>query len=142
MHREASIEIHASPEAVYDLVADLPRMGEWSPENIGGEWQGGGSGTVGDRFLGHNRAGERTWSAPVMVTQAERGRCFAFVIGPDDGPYVRWTYRLEPSGAGTRVTEVWDGGTAPAGAAELDPGTTGRAGALTTLAALKATAEG
>jgi len=31
MHREASIEIQASPEAVYDLVADLPRMGEWSP---------------------------------------------------------------------------------------------------------------
>jgi len=28
MHREASIEIQASPEAVYDLVADLPRMGE------------------------------------------------------------------------------------------------------------------
>ena len=21
---------------------------------------------------------------------------------------MRWTYRLEPSGAGTRVTEVWD----------------------------------
>jgi hypothetical protein len=108
MHREASIEIQASPEAVYDLVSDLPRMGEWSPENIGGEWQGGGSGKVGDRFTGHNRAGERTWSAPVMVTVAERGRCFAFVIGPDAGPYVRWTYRLEPSGAGTRVTEVWD----------------------------------
>jgi Polyketide cyclase / dehydrase and lipid transport len=49
MHREASIEIHASPEAVYDLISDLPRMGEWSPENIGGEWQGGGSGQVGDR---------------------------------------------------------------------------------------------
>jgi hypothetical protein len=108
MHREASIEIQASPEAVYDLVSDLPRMGEWSPENIGGEWQGGGSGQVGERFIGHNRAGERTWSAPVMVTVAERGRCFAFVIGPDAGPYVRWTYRLEPSGAGTRVTEVWD----------------------------------
>src|SRR5215831_398879 len=68
MHREASIEIHASPEAVYDLVSALPRMGEWSPENIGGEWQGGGSGQVGDRFLGHNRAGERAWSVPVMVT--------------------------------------------------------------------------
>jgi hypothetical protein len=108
MHREASTEINASPEAVYDLVADLPRMGEWSPENIGGEWQGGGSGKVGDRFIGHNRAGERTWSAPVMVTVAERGRCFEFVIGSDDGPYVRWTYRLEPRGAGTRVTEVWD----------------------------------
>ena len=39
MHREARIEIQASPEAVYDLVSVLPRMGEWSPENIGGEWQ-------------------------------------------------------------------------------------------------------
>ena len=44
----------------------------------------------------------------VMVTVAERSRCFEFVIGPDDGPYVRWTYRLEPSGGGTRVTEIWD----------------------------------
>ena len=50
MHREASIEINASPEAVYDLVSDLPRMGEWSPENVGGEWQGGGRGQVGDHW--------------------------------------------------------------------------------------------
>ena len=35
----------------------LTRMGEWSPENIGGEWDHGGSGEVGDRSLGHNRAG-------------------------------------------------------------------------------------
>ena len=34
MHREASIEIQASPDAIYDLVSNLPRMGEWSPENI------------------------------------------------------------------------------------------------------------
>ena len=59
MHREASLEINAAPETVYDLVSNLARMGEWSPENIGGEWQGGGSGKAGDRFLGHNRAGER-----------------------------------------------------------------------------------
>jgi len=148
MHREASIEIHASPEAVYDLVSDLPRMGEWSPENIGGEWQGGSSGKVGDRFLGHNRAGERTWSAPVMVTQAERGRCFAFVIGPDHGPYVRWTYRLEPSGTGTRVTEVWEVEKLPPALqswtqAQLDERARYTEGMLTTtLAALKATAEG
>ncbi len=71
MHREASIEIHASPDAIYDLVSDLPRMGEWSPENIGGEWLGGGSGKVGDRFIGHNRTPERAWSVPVMVTIAE-----------------------------------------------------------------------
>ena len=108
MHREASIAIHASPDAIYDLISDLPRMGEWSPENIGGEWQGGGSGKVGDRYIGHNRTAERSWSVPVMVAVAERGRCFEFVTRPDEGPYVRWTYRLEPSGSGTRVTEIWD----------------------------------
>jgi Polyketide cyclase / dehydrase and lipid transport len=147
MHREASIEIQASPEAVYDLVSDLSRMGEWSPENIGGEWQGG-SGKVGDRFLGHNRTRERAWSVPVMVTVAERGRCFEFVTHPDDGPYVRWTYRLEPSGSGTRVTEIWN-------VEQLSPGRRGQTQAqldersrytegmlATTLAALKATAEG
>ena len=148
MHREASIEINASPEAIYDLISALQRMGEWSPENIGGEWQGSGSGQVGDRFLGHNRAGERFWLVPVMVTVAERGRRFEFVTHPDDGPYVRWTYRLEPSGSGTRVTEIWD-------VEQLSPGRRGQTQAqldersrytegmlATTLAVLKATAEG
>src|SRR5262245_43848302 len=108
----------------------------------------GSSGKVGDRFLGHNRTSERAWSVPVMVTVAERGRCFEFVTRPDEGPYVRWTYRLEPSGTGTRVTEIWD-------VEQLSPGrrhhtqaqldersryTEGMLGA--TLAALKATAEG
>ena len=100
MHREASIEIQASPEAVYDLVADLPRMGEWSPENIGGEWQGSGSGKVGDRFLGHNRTSARSWSVPVMVTVAERGRCFAFVTHPDDGSATQVMLLLSPDCSG------------------------------------------
>ena len=70
MHSEASIEINASPEAVYALVSDLPRMEEWSPENIGGEWQGGGSGNVGDRYIGHNRTSARV----VGAGDGHRGR--------------------------------------------------------------------
>ncbi|NCG39185.1 MAG: hypothetical protein GWP48_16920, partial [Actinobacteria bacterium] len=34
-YQEASIEVAASPEAVYDLVSDLVRMAEWSPESTG-----------------------------------------------------------------------------------------------------------
>ncbi len=148
MHREASIEINASPEAIYDLVSDLPRMGEWSPENTGGEWQNGGSGNVGDRYIGHNQAGERSWSVPVMVTVADRGREFEFVTRPDEGPCVRWTYKLEPSASGTRVTEVWDVEKLPATLEgrpqeQLDGRSEQVAAALaTTLAAVKATAEG
>ena len=148
MHREASIEINASPEAVYDLVSDLPRMGEWSPENIGGEWQGGGNGKVGDRYIGHNRTSERSWSVPVLVTVAERGRCFAFVTRPDEGLYVRWTYRLEPSGAGTQVTEIWEVEQLPPAMQNATPEQLEARARYTedmlinTLAALKATAEG
>jgi hypothetical protein len=148
MHREASIEIQASPETVYALVSDLPRMGEWSPENSGGEWQGGGSGKVGDRYIGHNRTSDRSWSVPVLVTVAERGRCFEFVTRPDEGPYVRWTYRLEPSGSGTRVTEIWDVEQLPPAMQQATPEQLEARARYTeemlikTLTAIKATAEG
>jgi hypothetical protein len=48
---------------------------------------------VGDCYIGRKRAGECSWSGPVMVTVAELGRCFELVTRPDEGPYVRWTYR-------------------------------------------------
>ena len=66
---------------------------------------------------------------------------------PDEGPYVRWTYRLEPSGAGTRVTEVWDVEKLPpamqsATQEQLEARRYTEAMLATTLAAVKATAEG
>jgi hypothetical protein len=85
---------------------------------------------------------------PVLVTVAERGRCFEFVTRPDEGPYVRWTYRLEPSGTGTRVTEIWDVEQLPpamqnATQEQLDARARYTEEMLIkTLAAIKATAEG
>ena len=38
---EVSTTIAAPPESVYALVADLSRMGEWSPETTGVTWLGG-----------------------------------------------------------------------------------------------------
>jgi hypothetical protein len=61
---------------------------------------------------------------------------------------VRWTYRLEPSGTGTRVTEVWDVEKLPPTLqnwtqAQLDERVRHTEAMLTkTLAAIKATAEG
>lgn len=49
-------EVSASPEKVWSLVTDLPRMGEWSPENLGGEWLDGATGAaVGAKFRGNNK---------------------------------------------------------------------------------------
>ena len=107
MYHEASIEIDATPEQVYDTITDLTRMGEWSPENRGGQWLDGGSGAVGDCFEGHNQIGERQWSVVAQVTRAERGTEFQFVTGDPAAPFVRWSYRLSGSES-TTLTEVWD----------------------------------
>ncbi|MEY3619020.1 MAG: hypothetical protein RL726_1718, partial [Actinomycetota bacterium] len=61
-----SKEIAASPEVVWEMVSDLTRMGEWSPENKGGEWIKGATGpAVGASFKGRNSNGKKSWSTTV-----------------------------------------------------------------------------
>ncbi len=104
---EASVEIAASPEAVYALVSDLPRMGEWSPENQGGTWLDGGTGNVGDWFEGFNKSGEREWLRPVEVAVADPGKDFTIAVTGVEANCTWWSYEMEPSGAGTKLTERW-----------------------------------
>jgi hypothetical protein len=59
-----SLDVNAPAAVVYALVADLPAMGQWSPECFAVEWRGGASEpAVGSKFKGHNRIGRRKWSA-------------------------------------------------------------------------------
>lgn len=108
-YHEASIDIDASSEAVYDLVSDISRMGEWSPEAVGGTWADGATGQVGDWFEGLNSTPDRDWARQCQVAAAERGRDFTFVVGGIDDNCTWWSYEMEPLGAGgsTRLTERW-----------------------------------
>ncbi len=107
---EARQHIEKSPEEVYDLVSDVTRMGEWSPECVGGEWLDGATGpTVGARFRGRNRHGRARWSTKPRVVVADRGRKFEFVVpSPLGRDNTRWTYRFEPRGTGTEVIESFE----------------------------------
>jgi len=110
----ASVVVAAPPLAVYDLIADMPAMGEISPQCTGGEWETDERG-VGARFVGSNTAGERTWQARMRVCVADPGREFAWEnLGSPDDPVsddavalVRWGYAFEPVEGGTRVVESW-----------------------------------
>ena len=52
--------VTARPELVWDLVADVTRVGEWSPECIRAAWLGDpGRPQPGARFTGRNRIAER-----------------------------------------------------------------------------------
>jgi hypothetical protein len=106
------IVIDATPEHIYDLVAELPRMGEWSPECQRVEWVDGTTGpAVGATFVGHNRGGPRglmKWSRRGRVLVADPGLEFAFVTEEGGRESTQWRYLFEAVDGGTRVTESYD----------------------------------
>jgi Polyketide cyclase / dehydrase and lipid transport len=100
--------IRAGARELYDLVSDLPRMGEWSPENTGGTWVNGAQGpVVGARFKGSNRSGRFRWHTDVVVTVANPGEQFAFDVTLGPFKIANWEYRFEHDGAMTAVVETW-----------------------------------
>ncbi len=103
----SSIEIEATPDRVYDLVVDVARMGEWSPEATGtmgdpGEVQ------VGDHFWGLNRKGVWRWFTRCTVLEAQRGKHFVFDVDFPPSPVSRWTYEFQATDTGCVVTETWE----------------------------------
>src|SRR3954469_24242902 len=93
---EAMTTIAADPVKVYHLVTDLPRMGEWSPENTGGKWIGGGPGGGGGaRFRGTNKRGPLRWSTTCEVTEATPGKRFAFDVTYGPITISHWDYTFD-----------------------------------------------
>jgi hypothetical protein len=108
----AETVVSAAPEHLYGLVADLPRMGEWSPECRRVEWEEGANGpAVGVTFVGHNKGGPRglmKWSRRGRVLVADTGREFAFVTEEGGRDSTVWRYRFEAIDGGTKVTESYE----------------------------------
>lgn len=95
-------------QVLYALVSDVTRMGQWSPENVGGTWRGSSTTpSVGARFRGSNRRGWRRWSTSCTVVAADPGRRFAFDVRVAGIPASRWTYEFGADGETTTVTETW-----------------------------------
>jgi hypothetical protein len=101
-----SVTIAAPPDAVWALVTDLGRMGEWSPETTSCRWFGRRKGPeVGATFIGWNKRGWARWATTCAVERADPGRAFGWRVRETG---VRWGYELEPDGDGTRLTETRD----------------------------------
>lgn len=106
----ASIEIAAPPEVVYELITDITRMGEWSPECYRCTWLGDADAAApGARFRGYNKVGSYQWERTAVITSAEPGRLFAFTTvhdktGKDE---TAWRYDLRAVPAGTLLTESY-----------------------------------
>ncbi|MCP3912195.1 MAG: SRPBCC family protein [Actinomycetia bacterium] len=101
--------IKAPASLVWEMVSDLPRMGDWSPENQGGQWIGGGSGpAAGAKFRGENQHEKKSWKTTVTVLDATPAERFSFRSSIMGVGLAEWSYDIEPTPEGCCVTETWD----------------------------------
>ena len=107
-----SVQIAATPEAVYALITDLPVLAELAEENVRMRWRKGSAAQPGAVFVGHNRNGWRRWSTTCTVTDARPGETFAFDVRSGPIPVAHWAYQISPDSegrGGCGVTEsTWD----------------------------------
>src|SRR5260370_42501906 len=99
-----SIVIARPPEVLYDMVADVTRMGEWSPVCKACWWDEGDGPRTGAWFNGRNELPERTWETRSQVVAADRGREVAFLGGGGGG---RRGDAATAAAAGTQATGAW-----------------------------------
>src|SRR5580658_2667235 len=110
---EVRVELDGSPEEIWGLITDVPRIGKWSPECVDGWWvdREGHLPRVGARFEGHNRfPGGFEATVPCVVTEADRPESFSWVTLDRDQVVERpgsiWRYRLHPSETAGRTTVI------------------------------------
>lgn len=98
---EESIEINAPAEAVWSVISDLKRMGEWSPQCKKMFIRGGNVG-VGTRTININRRGPLVWPTTSKVIRFEPNKALSFRVSEN---HTVWSYAITPSGDGVTLTE-------------------------------------
>jgi Polyketide cyclase / dehydrase and lipid transport len=108
---QVDVFIEADAGRLYQMVSDLPRIGEWSPECERVDWEGEiSTPSEGSTFVGHNAVGPGRrirYSRHGRVLAAQPGRDFAFVTDEGGRESTVWRYQFQPEAGGTRVTESY-----------------------------------
>lgn len=146
---EDSIDIHAPVSRVWDLVCDVRRYPEWSPQVVSTRLRDGAEEVaLGVQFTNLNREGDLEWKTRAEIVRFSVEREVAFRVEEN---WVVWGFSLEPTADGTRLVQRRE---APDGVSELSAQLTDgfmggqeaftaamRAGMRQTLAGIKAAAE-
>ena len=98
---EESIRVDATAAAVWAVVSDLPRMGEWSPECF---WMRvwGREVRQGAWVTGLNRRRWVVWPTNSRIHLYDAERAIGWTVLENRA---RWSYHLEPDDTGTTLTE-------------------------------------
>ncbi|MEE4025256.1 SRPBCC family protein [Gordonia sp. PKS22-38] len=101
--------VNATPQAVYDLISDVTRTPDLSPDVVSCTWLGGATGpAVGAEFKAVNDGRSRpNWSNRPIVAVCEPGREFAFRRTEAFAGTILWRYELIAENGGTRIRESY-----------------------------------
>ena len=116
MTQTVSRDIAASPEAVWELVSDITRIGDWSPECYRCEWDAGQVPGLGATFTGYNRFGDTEWSNRSTIVEwvpLERVAWEVRLTGRAAEKFgsnaaTRWGFTIERIVTGARLSQVTD----------------------------------
>jgi uncharacterized protein YndB with AHSA1/START domain len=98
-----SIEIAAPTALVWELVSDVCRMPEWSPQVRSTRLRTGFERVdLGAQFTNLNQDGELEWVTHGEIVRLRPEQELAFRIEEN---WVVWSFRLEPTEAGTWLTQ-------------------------------------
>lgn len=106
LDRDARSAVLPAPaQLLWQVVSDVTRTPEMSPEIAACRWLDGASGpAVGARFEAVNTVNGKSWKNRPVVTEVEPGRVFAFARTEPFAGTVAWRWTFEPEAVGTRVT--------------------------------------
>jgi uncharacterized protein YndB with AHSA1/START domain len=100
---EDRIEIDAPVARVWELVSDVRRMPEWSPQVISTRLRAGFDECAeGTEFTNRNHEGELEWNTHGEITRYDAEQAIAFRIAEN---WVVWSFLLEPADGGTVLTQ-------------------------------------
>ncbi|MEV0028602.1 SRPBCC family protein [Nocardia sp. NPDC050793] len=102
-HLEATVDIAAPPERVWQIVSDLKRMPEFSPMTV--RMIPLGTPKAGTWTVNWNKDGGKRWPTTSRIVRFEPNRAFAFRMNENN---TVWSYTLEPTATGTRLVERRD----------------------------------
>lgn len=112
---DVSVVVAADIDAVWNVVSDVTRVGEWSHECVGAEWLDGSTAPVpGARFRGRNKARVFRWGRVCEIVSADPYEIAWFTIPawrtPDS---TEWRISLEAVDGGTKITQRYNVRKAP-----------------------------
>ncbi|HWU23301.1 MAG TPA: SRPBCC family protein [Nocardioides sp.] len=97
------IEIAAPPAVVWELVGDVTRMAEWSPQVTSTRLsEGRTTCALGTRFTNRNVHGELVRTTHAEITRYDARRHLAFRVAENDAT---WSFELTPTATGTRLAQ-------------------------------------